>query len=370
MEGPAVCSDRQLNPPKTQPPPWLSFRAKPRNRTSSTGNQPPTKTTTPLAVIPSEAEESHFLHRQPTPKKQPTLPNLSSAKPRNSLFQINLSYPIANPKMTRTHHLCALLCLTLSPALAQSPDYQPLAIDSGAAALHQSLRKLNTRASLMMIVAHPDDEDGGMLAYESRGLGAHVSLLTLNRGEGGQNIMSNDLWDQLALVRTQELLSAGRYYGVDQSFTRVADFGFSKTLEEAMTVWNHDRVLYDVVRAVRRDRPLVLAASFVGGITDGHGQHQVSGEITQEVFTAAGDPNVFPEQIKAGLLPWKPLKVYARVPGFSISPKGMYDYATGKWSPYASTTTWQKCGPTPRPPPTSTFQKAHGIQCWAARTSS
>jgi LmbE family N-acetylglucosaminyl deacetylase len=218
-------------------------------------------------------------------------------------------------------------------SIAATPDYQPLRIDRGSSALQQSLRKLGTRASIMMIVAHPDDEDGGMLTYESRGQGARVALLTLNRGEGGQNVMSNDLWDQLALVRTQELLAAGRRYGVDQYFTRVADFGFSKTLDEALSVWGHDRVLYDVVRAVRINRPLVLTAVFVGGITDGHGQHQVSGEMAQEVFKAAGDPNVFPDQIKAGLLPWTPLKVYGRVPSFSISPKGMYDYATGKWAP-------------------------------------
>jgi LmbE family N-acetylglucosaminyl deacetylase len=245
--------------------------------------------------------------------------------------------------MTRAvTQLLALVVIAVFPLPAQTPaattiaatpDYQPLRIDRGNAALQQSLRKLRTRASLMMIVAHPDDEDGGMLTYESRGQGARVALLTLNRGEGGQNIMSNDLWDQLALVRTQELLAADRRYGVDQYFTRVADFGFSKTLEEAMAVWGHDRVLYDVVRAVRINRPLVLTASFVGGITDGHGQHQVSGEMAQEVFKAAGDPNVFPDQIQSGLLPWNPLKVYARVPSFSISPKGMYDYATGKWAP-------------------------------------
>ena len=233
----------------------------------------------------------------------------------------------------RTLTLLFLLTLTTHAQTPATPDYTPLRIDRGAAALQQSLRKLNTRASLMMIVAHPDDEDGGMLTYEARGLGARVSLLTLNRGEGGQNIMSDDLWDQLALVRTEELLAAGRRYGVDQYFTRVADFGFSKTLEEALQVWGHDRVLYDVVRAVRMQRPLVLTAVFVGGITDGHGQHQVSGEMAQEVFNAAGDPNVFPDQIKAGLLPWTPRKVYARVPSFSISPKGMYDYATGKWAP-------------------------------------
>jgi LmbE family N-acetylglucosaminyl deacetylase len=220
----------------------------------------------------------------------------------------------------------------IDTTISATTDYQPLRVDRGTPAIQQSLRKLNTRASIMMIVAHPDDEDGGMLTYESRGQGVRVALLTLNRGEGGQNIMSNDLWDQLALVRTQELLAADRRYGVDQYFTRVADFGFSKTLDEALQVWGHDRVLYDVVRAVRLNRPLILTASFVGGITDGHGQHQVSGEMAQEVYDAAGDPNVFPDQIKAGLLPWKPLKVYARVPSFSISPKGMYDYATGKWA--------------------------------------
>ena len=252
----------------------------------------------------------------------------------------NLSYPITSMPTPRL--LIAALLLTAAAlqaqtptatAIAATPDYQPLRIDRGAAAVQQSLRKLNTRASLMMITAHPDDEDGGMLTYESRGQGARVALLTLNRGEGGQNIMSNDLWDQLALVRTQELLAAGQHYGVDQYFTRVADFGFSKTLAEALQVWGHDRVLYDVVRAVRLNRPLILTAVFVGGITDGHGQHQVSGEMAQEVFKAAGDPSVFPDQIKAGLLPWQPLKVYARVPSFSISPKGMYDYATGKWAP-------------------------------------
>src|ERR1700735_5596714 len=246
-----------------------------------------------------------------------------SGKPRSLLLCAALLFaapmvPAQTPSATST---------------AATPDYQPLRFDRGAPALQQSLRKLGTRASLMMIVAHPDDEDGGMLTYESRGQGARVALLTLNRGGGGQNIMSNDLWDQLALVRTEELLAADRRYGVDQYFTRVADFGFSKTLDEALAVWGHDRVLYDVVRAVRINRPLVLTAVFVGGITDGHGQHQVSGEMAQEVFKAAGDPKVFPDQIKAGLLPWTPLKVYARVPSFSISTKGMYDYATGKWAP-------------------------------------
>src|SRR6202012_1220272 len=101
----------------------------------------------------------------------------------------------------------------------------------------QLLKKLRTRASLLMIVAHPDDEDGGMLTYESRGQSARVAMLTLNRGEGGQNLMSGDFNDALGLIRTQELLAADRYMGVDQMFGSVIDFGFSKTREETLEQW-------------------------------------------------------------------------------------------------------------------------------------
>ena len=206
----------------------------------------------------------------------------------------------------------------------------PIAANKGALALEQSLIKLRTRASLLMIVAHPDDEDGGMLTYESRGHGVRTGTLTLTRGEGGQNLMSADFDDALGLVRTQELLAADRYLGVDQMFGTEVDFGFSKTKEEAFAKWTHERVLYDAVRAVRLYRPLVVTSVFEGGPTDGHGQHQVSGEMAQEVFTAAGDPKVFPEM---GLEPWSPMKVYARVPFARVSNGQMYDYATNKSIP-------------------------------------
>src|ERR1700757_800258 len=219
--------------------------------------------------------------------------------------------------------LIAGVCALNSTVLAQLPystSIQPsvaaheIAVNRGSPALWQSLKKLHTRASLIMITAHPDDEDGGMLAYESRGQGARVALLTLNRGEGGANVMSPDYFDALGLVRTQELLAADRYYGVDQYWTRVIDYGFSKTMAESMQHWTRDRVLYDVVRVVRMVRPLVITSVFVGGPSDGHGNHQTAGAMAQEVFKAAGDPTVFPDQIRAGLKPWTPLKVYARAP--------------------------------------------------------
>lgn len=246
-------------------------------------------------------------------------------------------------KNTTVFFVLALLALisgsatqTFAQSFAQArpdPNAQPLALDSGAAGLWQSLQKLHTRASLIMFTAHPDDEDGGTLAYASRHLGADTTLFTLNRGEGGQNVMSAEFWDQLGLVRTQELLAADRYYGVSQFWSRVADFGFTKTKEEALQKWGYDRVLYDAVRVVRMTRPLVVASVFVGNVSDGHGQHQVAGQMAQEVYKAAGDPNVFPDQVRGGLLPWKPLKVYGHVPFATISDKGVYDYATGHWWP-------------------------------------
>jgi LmbE family N-acetylglucosaminyl deacetylase len=184
-----------------------------------------------------------------------------------------------------------------------------------------------------MFTAHPDDEDGGVLTYESRNVGADTTLFTLNRGEGGQNVMSSDFWDQLGIVRTEELLAADRYYGVHQYWSRAADFGFTKTKEEAMQKWGYDRLLYDSVRVVRMTRPLVVTSVFSGNVSDGHGQHQVSGQMAQEVYKAAADPKIFPDQIRAGLRPWAPLKVYVRTPFAPVTSQGVYDYATGHWAP-------------------------------------
>jgi len=212
-----------------------------------------------------------------------------------------------------------VLCSSAQPPYFSSIEPvaadQEIAANRGSAALWQSLKKLHTRASLIMVTAHPDDEDGGMLTYESRGRGTRVALLTLNRGEGGANVMSNDYFDALGLVRTMELLQAGRYYGVDQYWTRVIDYGFSKTKAESIARWRHDRVLADVVRVMRMVRPLVVTSVFVGGPSDGHGNHQTAGAMAQEAFKAAADPGMFPEQIRSGLRPWAPLKDYARAAG-------------------------------------------------------
>jgi len=215
--------------------------------------------------------------------------------------------------------LLPLLACAQNPPKAAGP-YDPLPQDTGAAGLQEMLLRLRTTARLMHTTAHPDDEDGGMLTLESRGKGVTSLLLTLNRGEGGQNKVGSNLFDVLGVVRTLELLQADRYYGVEQRFTRVADFGFSKNAEETFQKWQgHDIALADMVRVIRTYRPDVLVARFSGTERDGHGNHQASSILTQEAFRAAGDPNKFPEQIRDGLQPWQAKKVYAgNVCGFGV----------------------------------------------------
>jgi LmbE family N-acetylglucosaminyl deacetylase len=198
------------------------------------------------------------------------------------------------------------LAVLLISVLCAAPE--PLPQDKGAAGTWQRLLKLQTTASAMHTTAHPDDEHGGMLAQLSRGRGARVSLLTLNRGESGDNAIGSELFDAVGLIRTEELLMSGRYYGLDrQYFATVIDYGFSKRLEETIEKWGRETVLRDVVRIIRRDRPFVLIARFQGNERDGHGNHQAAGLITQDAFKAAADPAMFPEP---GVSPWQALKLY------------------------------------------------------------
>ena len=224
--------------------------------------------------------------------------------------------------MMRAKRLCAgwrrlsLLLVLLVTAVAQSTaptsgPLDPLPQDTGAAGLKQMLVRLSTTARMLHTVAHPDDEDGGMLTLESRGHGVTAILLTLNRGEGGQNKLGSSLFDVLGVLRTLELTAADRYYGVEQRFTRVADFGFSKTADETFQKWGgHDVPLSDMVRVIRTFRPDVIVSRFSGTSRDGHGNHQASGIVSKEAFRAAADPKQFPEQIQEGLLPWQAKKLY------------------------------------------------------------
>ncbi|MEW6323007.1 MAG: PIG-L family deacetylase [Acidobacteriota bacterium] len=226
--------------------------------------------------------------------------------------------------------ICALIaCMAL---LASAPASQTPSLERGAAGAWQALLKVRTTASVMHTTAHPDDEQGGVLARLSRHDGARVTLATLTRGEAGDNAIGSELFDALGLIRTEELSLANRYYGVDQQyFTTVVDYGFSKRLEEAFDKWGRDAVLRDLVRIIRVERPWVLISRFQGAARDGHGNHQAAGLLTRMAFEAAGDPSRFPDQLAEGLRPWRPFKLY--VGGVRENESWTVRIDTGEYSP-------------------------------------
>src|SRR5215208_6412452 len=210
-----------------------------------------------------------------------------------------------------------VIAFWLAPTRAQvRPVY-----DMGAAGLTQVLQRLQTTASALHTGAHPDDEDSAFMARMARGDHARVAYLSLNRGEGGQNIIGTELFDALGVIRTEELLQARRLDGGEQFFTRTFDYGFSKTLEEASAKWNSTEVLGDMVRVIRTFRPLVIYSRFTGTPADGHGHHQMAGRLSPIAFKAAADPAQFPDQLKEGLRPWQAKKLYRGL-GFGANATG------------------------------------------------
>jgi LmbE family N-acetylglucosaminyl deacetylase len=181
----------------------------------------------------------------------------------------------------------------------------------GYVGLDQELRMLGHQQRVLMIAAHPDDEDTELLTLLGRGFGAEVAYLSLNRGEGGQNLIGGELGEGLGLLRTGELLAARNLDGASQYFTRAYDFGFSKTLDDTWAHWPRDSILKDVVRTIRRFRPQVVISIFSGTPRDGHGQHQAAGWAAREAFRVAGDAAVFPELLtEEGLAAFAPAKLY------------------------------------------------------------
>jgi LmbE family N-acetylglucosaminyl deacetylase len=199
----------------------------------------------------------------------------------------------------------ALIFLAFAEPRAQH-RLVPVSTLRGEPALELVLRKLDTVGNLMMTTAHPDDENNALLAYYGLGKGFRSSLVTATRGEGGQNEIGPELFESLAVLRTEELLAAHRFDGADQYFTRAVDFGFSFSVEETLEKWGKQEILGDYVRMIRTIRPDII----VGFVFDGAGggqHHQASSRLSAEAFRAAADPAQFPEQIqKEGLRPWQP----------------------------------------------------------------
>ncbi|HEY4561548.1 MAG TPA: PIG-L family deacetylase, partial [Thermoanaerobaculia bacterium] len=202
-----------------------------------------------------------------------------------------------------------LFLLLLLPAAAQvAPTPRPLepAATGGLPDVDRALAKLSANQRLLVIGAHPDDEDTSLIALVSRGLGGEAAYLSLSRGEGGQNVIGPELGVSLGLLRTRELLSARGVDGGRQYFTRADDFGFTRSLDETLRLWPKDVLVEDVVRIIRRFKPQVVVSVFPGVPSPTHGQHQAAGVSAFAAFPLAGDPKALPELAAEGLPPWTP----------------------------------------------------------------
>lgn len=211
-----------------------------------------------------------------------------------------------------------LVGLWISPLVAQpvaAVGGSPLepAGTGGLQVVDEALLKLSSHRRLLVVGAHPDDEDTTLLAFVSVGLGGDAAYLSLSRGEGGQNLIGAELGTGLGLIRTGELMAARRIEGTRQYFTRAYDFGYTRSLTETFERWPRAILLEDAVRAVRRFKPQVVVAVFPGNGRAGHGQHQASGVIAEDLFEQAGIPDRFPALTAAGLPPWQPDALYRRV---------------------------------------------------------
>jgi LmbE family N-acetylglucosaminyl deacetylase len=195
-------------------------------------------------------------------------------------------------------------------ALLSSPPSPLHAQKRGAAGLGEDVAGLGTTTRVLMIGAHPDDEDTQLIAFLAKGRHIETAYLSLTRGDGGQNLIGNELGEALGMIRTEELLAARRIDGGRQYFARAYDFGFTKTLDEALKRWPKDSLLKDAVAIVRAFKPHVIIAVFTGTPADGHGQHQYSGVLAREVFDAAADSTRFPPASVGGLQPWSVSKFY------------------------------------------------------------
>ncbi len=174
-----------------------------------------------------------------------------------------------------------------------------------SAEILQEMKKLPVFGSVLYIAAHPDDENTRLLAYLANEKRYRTGYLSLTRGDGGQNLIGDDQGIDLGLIRTQELLAARRIDGAEQFFSRAYDFGFSKSPEEALRIWEHDKILADVVWVIRKFRPDVIITRFPTTGEGGHGHHTASAILAGEAFDAAADSTKFPDQLKQGVSIWQ-----------------------------------------------------------------
>lgn len=213
--------------------------------------------------------------------------------------------PLNSNKLVKMNKLIgafALLFLSIQ-GVAQAPDTY------SSSDIFLQIKKLQVLGSVLYIAAHPDDENTRLLAYFSKEKQYRTGYLSLTRGDGGQNLIGDEQGIELGLIRTQELLAARRIDGAEQFFSTAIDFGFSKNAEEALSTWDHDKILGNVVWVIRRFKPDIIITRFPGDARAGHGHHTASALLANEAFAAAADPNKYSSQFKYGVSPWQAKRI-------------------------------------------------------------
>jgi LmbE family N-acetylglucosaminyl deacetylase len=236
----------------------------------------------------------------------------------------------------------ALLLVTgIASPSGRAADPPPPAFPApmNAAEIQLALQKLNVLGRVLYVAAHPDDENTNLMALWANGSLYDAGYLSVTRGDGGQNLIGPELREKLGVIRTQELLAARRLDHGQQFFTRAVDFGFSKTSEETLRIWDRDKVLSDIVWVIRKFRPDVVVTRFSPDDDKTHGHHTASAILAREAFQAASDPKRFPEQL-AFVQVWKPTRLVWNTSPFFFSnrnipfdPTGLATMEAGGFNP-------------------------------------
>jgi len=239
----------------------------------------------------------------------------------------------------KTMALLLVTGIALPSGRAADPPPPAFPAPMNAAEIQLALQKLNVLGRVLYVAAHPDDENTNLMALWANGSLYDAGYLSVTRGDGGQNLIGPELREKLGVIRTEELLAARRLDHGQQFFTRAVDFGFSKTSEETLRIWDRDKVLSDIVWVIRKFRPDVVVTRFSPDDDKTHGHHTASAILAREAFQAAGDPKRFPEQL-AFVQVWKPTRLVWNTSPFFFSnrnipfdPTGLATMEAGGFNP-------------------------------------
>src|SRR6059036_2167497 len=237
---------------------------------------------------------------------------------------------MTHQSFARSWRAAVVVAILAVARTAHSADVPPLLAPEqmNASEIQLALQKLNVLGRVLYIAAHPDDENTNLMAFWANGSLFDAAYLSVTRGDGGQNILGPELGERLGVIRTEELLAARRIDHGKQFFSRAIDFGFSKTAEETLRIWDHDKILSDVVWVIRKFRPDVIVTRFSPEDQLTHGHHTASAILAREAFSASGDPNRFPRQL-AFVKPWRPARLVWNTSPFFFSNRNLPFDPTG-----------------------------------------